>query len=730
MKKNIIFLCMLLTSTGIIAQQQTKIKYAGSSTIGNYINLAEPVYNKAKFSIETQSESTGGEQAIISGSADIAGVARTPDSDVLAKGVISTLIGWDAIAVVTNSGNNITNLSEGQLRDIFTGKISNWKELGGNDIPIQHFITNQKSASRNIFRSIILKNDDYSGGTIVLSDIDIVEKVKNTSGGIGFISLSFLNGNMNDGLMKKIAVNGNEADKTNPNYSIKRPLYLLWLPGNEAVAEFIKWSIGEQGQIVLAKKFIANSKFVKQIQKSDKGTLLVYTETSGQLISGNYYYPYQPYEILNSGKEVVKYVPNHLSNTDENPTPVSLTPGTYLIRPEGSNNEFWITIEADETTVVDIKKLVLEAESTEQKKIVPQKESSVKKTIQEKTKFYSDFRFRFEEDWDSRKTDGTYRDDRGRLRIRFRVGFDYNWNEHLSFGGRIRAGNKLEQQSPHQTLGDEFEPKTINLDKAYLKGNYTKAWWWIGKNNFPFWKQNELWWHDDVLPEGVALGGKFMMGNKISFKPTIGYFIINSLGKGIENDPALKAGQLAVEIKLKKLGITLASGYYGLNDMPNINDGAGTSTLDYSLINSGIKFDIKTKLPVSVGFDLMNNLEDYADDTLISKVYRNQTTGYVANLNIGQLKEKNDFLIGYYYAYIPKLSVVDYLSQDDWLRWNYNNVSGTRSSNFQGHEIRLGYAFGANFNVVARAYFVEGIVTTGNFKETNNRFRLDFNIGF
>lgn len=351
-------------------------------------------------------------------------------------------------------------------------------------------------------------------------------------------------------------------------------------------------------------------------------------------------------------------------------------------------------------------------------------------TLWDKLNFYGDFRFRGEMDWNSWKTDSTLRTDRGRLRYRLRFGFDYKWSDHITFGGRLRSGDSKDQQSPHITFGNEFEVPSINIDKAYLKGNYDKAWWWLGKNSFPFWTQNELWWDDDVTPEGVAIGGKLKAGDKITLKPTAGYFVIYSKGKGLEMDPSLKAGQLTVDVKTEKIEITAASGYFSFKDMPNQNDATGTYALDYSMLNSGVKMNVKTKIPVSVGFDYMLNLEDYSDDTLISKVYRDQTSGYVASLNIGKLKNKKDFLIGYYYAYIPKLSVVDYLAQDDWVRWNYNNATGARSSNFTGHEIRLAYCLGPNFNIVARTFLTKGIVTTGKVLETGNRFRVDFDIKF
>ena len=97
-----------------------------------------------------------------------------------------------------------------------------------------------------------------------------------------------------------------------------------------------------------------------------------------------------------------------------------------------------------------------------------------------------------------------------------------------------------------------------------------------------------------------------------------------------------------------------------------------------------------------------------------------------------QLKDKKNYMLGVYYAHIEKYSVVDYFAQDDWLRWGYSSASGTRSSNFDGVELRAGYAFGPKFNLLARTYLCNGIVanTPQSDIETADRFRLDLNIAF
>ena len=91
----------------------------------------------------------------------------------------------------------------------------------------------------------------------------------------------------------------------------------------------------------------------------------------------------------------------------------------------------------------------------------------------DKLKLFGDIRLRAEQDWDSRRFNGEFRDDRFRLRYRLRIGFSYKMSKHLSFGARLRSGVAESLQSPHNNLGHrEFTGFPINIDKVYLDGKY------------------------------------------------------------------------------------------------------------------------------------------------------------------------------------------------------------------------------------------------------------------
>jgi len=173
--------------------------------------------------------------------------------------------------------------------------------------------------------------------------------------------------------------------------------------------------------------------------------------------------------------------------------------------------------------------------------------SAQKDTLEnERLNFTSDFRFRIEQDWNSQNQNGIKRDDRSRLRYRFRFGLNYSIDKQSSFGGRLRSGNLNDQQGPHVTLGGnqgEFELVSIGLEKLYYQYKNKFFTGWIGKQSIPLFKLNEIFWNDNVFPEGVGI--KYHTGlkhqdflNDISV--SAGHFIIKSGNKRFSEDSYLQ----------------------------------------------------------------------------------------------------------------------------------------------------------------------------------------------
>ncbi len=345
-----------------------------------------------------------------------------------------------------------------------------------------------------------------------------------------------------------------------------------------------------------------------------------------------------------------------------------------------------------------------------------------------------DFRYRFEQDWNSRFDDGTYRIDRFRMRFRLRFAFTYQVHKYVHFGGGVRTGVATNMQSPHINVGyNGFTSAPFNIDKAYIKGSYKWLWGWLGKNSFPFWKQNELFWDDDVNPEGVTIGGKFSKGN-LKLNPTIGYYVTNHDQLVEYVDGTMIMAQIAGTHKINdKLTMDIAVAY---NQMDNIFDIpehlGGTKRINYKFIIVGARAKISQKRPLELGLDYFGNMEDYTNNPNIENHYKDQKNGFVGHIQVGNSTDKGDWLFGYYFAYKQKYSVVDYYGEDDWVRWG--NVDRNRNTNYSGHEFRLAYTIAPGFIAMLRAYTVEAIVkrleNNAITTETGSRIRLDIDIEF
>ncbi len=390
-----------------------------------------------------------------------------------------------------------------------------------------------------------------------------------------------------------------------------------------------------------------------------------------------------------------------------------------------------------------------------------------------KLQFYGDFRFRTEYDWNSKNSSSSSndgvgkREDRFRLRYRMRFGAVYNWNENIQLGLRLRTGVPTSIQSPHVNFGYKgFGMVPFNLDKIYFKYQKGDYWGWVGKNSFPFWKQNELFWDDDVTPEGLVFGAKYKTG-AVEFAPTVAYFMANNIpvegnssspfngsGTGFgngDNYGEIIGAQLKLTHKKDNYQGIASVGYYGMSGIFTSTelsfDASGSTgsylSLDYNFLMASLQYKVSSliseKWPVTIGYDIVSNLEDYSDnkysqtfnDLGFRDELKDQTTSHTASLAIGRSKDKGDWQFAYYYAHKEMFSVVSYFTEDDWVRWG--NIHANRNTNYGGHEFRMVYTIGKDFNIVARYYNVEALqrrMASDDQLESGNRFRVDLNIKF
>jgi phosphate transport system substrate-binding protein len=251
--KSVLFISTLFL--GVNGTFAGTIVYRGSSTVGQFMQDAAKVYKLSTFDINTQSESSGGEDSIAAGKADIGGVAREVRQEILAKGVHKFLIGKDAIGILVHPSNPVTALSIEQLAGIFAGEMTNWIEVGGQNMPIDVYVVNPRSATRHVVQKRVLREKSYGGKRIrtIRPDSRIIDMVSENPGGLGQLSFSFLNG----ANVKIIRPNGQMPTVNNPNYPITRNLHIVTKGEPEGdIKRFIDWTLSPEGQKIVKKRFI------------------------------------------------------------------------------------------------------------------------------------------------------------------------------------------------------------------------------------------------------------------------------------------------------------------------------------------------------------------------------------------------------------------------------------------------------------------------------------------
>lgn len=260
MKKTILLAAMAacLFTTNAFAQ---KIK--GSDTcLPLTQSEAESFMNKnkaAKITV-TGGGSGVGISALMDGTTDIAMSSRKMKFDEKVKlqeakkNTKEVVIAYDALAVVVHPSNKVENLTREQLEGIFTGKIKNWKEVGGADMKIVAYSRETSSGTYEFFKESVLKNKNYMNGILSMPATGaIIQSVSQTKGAIGYVGLAYLN---KDTKAVHISYDGGKsfiepsmANAKNKTYPVVRPLFYYYDVKNEGkVKPFVDYVLSTEGQ--------------------------------------------------------------------------------------------------------------------------------------------------------------------------------------------------------------------------------------------------------------------------------------------------------------------------------------------------------------------------------------------------------------------------------------------------------------------------------------------------
>lgn len=183
--------------TNVTAGSASKVIIRGSNTIGEELAprlITEFKKQHANIAFDVETKATGyGMAALRVGQCDIAAASRAAipaDLDLAKESNLEMndyVIGAYSVTVVVHANNPLTDLTTEQVHGIFTGKIQNWKDLGGADAPIHLYIRDPISGTHLGFKEIAMKNEDYAAHPKLLTSYPaIVSAVAADPNGIGY----------------------------------------------------------------------------------------------------------------------------------------------------------------------------------------------------------------------------------------------------------------------------------------------------------------------------------------------------------------------------------------------------------------------------------------------------------------------------------------------------------------------------------------------------------------
>ncbi|MCK8602585.1 phosphate ABC transporter substrate-binding protein [Desulfoferrobacter suflitae] len=193
-----------------------------------------------------------GVQKVGEGLVDIGNTGRALSPEEIGKyGLRSYAFALDGVAAVVNAQNSVSNLSAEQIMDIFAGKISNWKEVGGRDAAIHLFSRDEASGTREVFWKKLLKQGTVAqSANIVPSNGAMKVAVAQDPNAIGYVSIGHI-----DESVKALQLDGVAASQENAlngSYPVVRKLYMNTRgEPNPLVQAFIDYILSPDGAAII-----------------------------------------------------------------------------------------------------------------------------------------------------------------------------------------------------------------------------------------------------------------------------------------------------------------------------------------------------------------------------------------------------------------------------------------------------------------------------------------------
>lgn len=252
----------LCASLSVSAMAAENMVINGSTTVLPLAQLVAEKYMETNPDVAISLSGSGsgnGIKALVDGTTDIANSSRfiklEEAKKALEKGFVPVplAVALDALVPVVHPSNKVRDLSVEQLRDIYTGKITNWKDLGGDDAAIAVVGRDTSSGTYEVWEEKVMKKERVTPRALVVaSNGAMVQTVAKNPLSIGYIGIGYKSDAT--AVVKVGGIEGDVKSVRDGSYSVARALYMItagWPTGR--VADLINFTMSDEGQALVEK---------------------------------------------------------------------------------------------------------------------------------------------------------------------------------------------------------------------------------------------------------------------------------------------------------------------------------------------------------------------------------------------------------------------------------------------------------------------------------------------
>ena len=237
----------------------------GSTSMEKFANALNESFMLKYPGVQATVEFTGsgaGIEAVTNGTVDIGNSSRALTDEEKANGLVENVVAIDGIGIVVNPSTTVDDVTTDQLKEIYTGAITNWSELGGEDSQIVVIGREASSGTRGAFEEILGIEDQCKYAQEIDSTGAVMAKVASTPGAVGYVSIDII-----DDTVKTLKLDGVEPTQEtikDGSYTLQRP-FVMATKGeisqqSEAVQALFDYINSDEGQDIIAQVGLISAK--------------------------------------------------------------------------------------------------------------------------------------------------------------------------------------------------------------------------------------------------------------------------------------------------------------------------------------------------------------------------------------------------------------------------------------------------------------------------------------